>query len=81
MPPPTPASVSAPPLTSVLQPMRPFADNALLDAIGFDPVSLDYLESRTGIATAVLQVKLLELELLGEVERLPGGIFQRLMKG
>ena len=32
----------------------------------------------TGLDTAQLQVRLLELELAGEIARLPGGLFQRL---
>jgi DNA processing protein len=50
----------------------------LLSQLGFDPVSLDALVARTGLATAELQVRLLELELAGDVARLPGGLFQRL---
>ena len=50
----------------------------LLDAIGHDPVSLDALVARTGIDAAGLQVQLLELELGGEISRLPGGLFQRM---
>jgi DNA processing protein len=52
--------------------------NALLQALGHDPVSLDALIDRTGIPAANLQVQLLELELLGDVARLPGGLFQRM---
>jgi DNA processing protein len=51
-------------------------DNPLLEALGHDPISLDQLIDRTGIPAAQLQVQLLELELLGEVARLPGGLFQ-----
>lgn len=50
----------------------------LLAALGFDIVSLDALLARTGLDTAQLQVRLLELELAGEIARLPGGLFQRL---
>ena len=45
-------------------------EDALLSALGFDPVSLDALVARTGIAPAWLQGRLLELELQGEVARL-----------
>jgi DNA processing protein len=55
-------------------PERP---DALLDALGYDPVSLDALVARTGIGPAVLNAKLLELELDGRVARLPGQLFQR----
>ncbi len=51
---------------------------ALLQALGADPVSLDALQARTGLDTARLQARLLELELAGRVGRLPGGLFQRL---
>lgn len=51
---------------------------ALLAALGFDAVSLDALQARCGVATAALQAQLLELELEGQVARLPGGLFQRL---
>jgi DNA processing protein len=50
---------------------------ALVAALGFDVVSLDTLQARTGIGTALLQAQLLELELDGQVFRLPGGLFQR----
>ena len=52
-------------------------DDAVLQALGFDPASLDTLLARTGLDTAALQVRLLELELDGSVARLPGGLFQR----
>jgi DNA processing protein len=54
------------------------ADTVLLLAMGHDPVSLDALQARTGVPTADLQGALLELELNGEVGRLPGGLFQRM---
>ncbi|SFM33038.1 DNA-processing protein DprA [Variovorax sp. OV329] len=50
----------------------------LLAALGHDPVSLDALIARTGSPAAQLQAQLLELELAGEVARLPGGLFQRI---
>ena len=50
----------------------------LLRAMGFDPVSLDALQARTGLDTATLQARLLELELQDAVGRLPGGLLQRL---
>jgi DNA processing protein len=52
-------------------------DNDLLAALGHDPVSLDALQARCGWPTADLQAQLLELELMGQVGRLPGGLFQR----
>ena len=56
-------------------------EHALLQALGFDPVSLDALQARTGIDTAHLQAQLMELELAGRVVRLPGGLFQRIAQG
>jgi DNA processing protein len=53
-------------------------ESALLAALGADPVGLDALQARTGLDTATLQARLLELELNGQVGRLPGGLFQRL---
>lgn len=50
---------------------------ALLEAMGYEPVSLDALSARTGWSAADLGVRLLELELEGRVRRLPGQLFQR----
>jgi DNA processing protein len=44
-------------------------------------VSIDALVARTGVAPADLQGRLLELELQGDVARLPGGLFQRIAAG
>ncbi len=52
-------------------------ERALLRAMGHDPVGLDALQARCGWPTAQLQAQLLELELMGQVGRLPGGLFQR----
>ena len=52
----------------------------LLAALGFEISSLDALQARTGLATPVLQARLLELELDGLVARLPGGVFQRIVR-
>ena len=57
------------------------AGHALLSALGFDVISLDALQARTGLPTAQLQGQLLELELEGHVARLPGGLFQRMALG
>ncbi len=54
-------------------------DQYLLDCLGFDPVGLDALQVRSGLATAALQAQLMTLELDGKVARLPGGMFQRLV--
>jgi DNA processing protein len=64
----TPTEAASPPL------------DALFEALGFDPVSLDVLQARTGLPTAQLQAKLMSLELESEVARLPGGLFQRIVR-
>ena len=73
--------------TAVLEPNEEQADelqddtanpeSSLLTALGFDPVSLDALQARCGLPTSRLLAQLMELELLGQVARLPGGLFQR----
>lgn len=55
----------------------PDDEDSLLRAMGFDPVGLDALQARTGLDTATLQARLLELELDGQIGRLPGGLLQR----
>jgi DNA processing protein len=52
-------------------------EDPLLEALGFEPASLDAISARTGWGAAALQAKMLELELDGHVSRLPGGLFQR----
>lgn len=49
----------------------------LLAALGFDPVDSDALVARTGLDVAELSAQLLELELLGCLEVLPGGNYRR----
>jgi DNA processing protein len=56
-------------------------EDRLLHTMGYDPVSLDALQARTGLDTAHLQARLLELELSGDVARLPGGLLQRQGQG
>jgi DNA processing protein len=59
----------------------PSVADPLLDALGYDPVSLEVLVARTGWSAAILNTKLLELELDGRVARLPGQLFQRVGQG
>ena len=59
----------------------PEGDSSFLSALGFDIVSLDAIQARTGLPTPELQARLLELELDGFVMRLPGGLFQRMSAG
>ena len=60
-------------------PNRTAPVDAVLDAMGYDPVSLDALQARTGMDTPRLQARLMELELALQVGRLPGGLFQRIV--
>ena len=52
-------------------------DDAVLRALGHDPLSLDALIERCGWPAPALSAHLLRLELDGEVARLPGGLYQR----
>jgi len=56
-------------------------DGALRAALGHDPVTFDVLAARTGLPFDQLAARLLELELAGVVERLPGGLLQRRAQG
>ena len=56
-------------------------EDEVLRAMGADPVGLDALLARTGLDTARMQARLLELELEGHVTRLPGGLMQRMARG
>jgi DNA processing protein len=52
----------------------------VLRALGHGPANFDVLQVRTGCSAADLQVRLLSLELGGQIERLPGQVFQRLVR-
>ncbi|MFM2448490.1 MAG: DNA-protecting protein DprA [Pseudomonadota bacterium] len=56
-------------------------NNPLLELMGYDPIGLDGLSERSGTSPATLSAQLLELELDGQVARLPGQLFQRLSRG
>lgn len=72
-PPPTPLATSP----HALPNEAPRSHQALLNALGYEPVSLEALMSRTGEDASRLTVQLLELELTGLIHRLPGQLFQR----
>jgi DNA processing protein len=59
-----------------VDPDRP--QDALLEAMGFDPVTVDALAVRCRLDAAALNARLLDLELNGLIEMLPGGIYRRL---
>jgi DNA processing protein len=54
------------------------AGSPLLAHLGHDPVDMDTLCRRSGLAAEQVAASLLELELAGEVAPLPGGKYQRL---
>ncbi|GJG96234.1 DNA-processing protein DprA [Cupriavidus pauculus] len=56
----------------------PVADDALAAALAYDPVTLDALCERTGMAAEAVSAELLQMELAGTAERLPGNRFRRL---
>jgi DNA processing protein len=56
-------------------------DDPVLQALGHDPLSLDALIDRCGWDTPSLSARLFELELDGQVARLPGGLYQRRQTG
>jgi len=57
------------------------SEDSLLQALGHSPVGLDALLARTGLDTPTLQARLMELEIEGQLTRLPGGLFQRMARG
>jgi DNA processing protein len=65
---------------STVRPSGAPADAALLDALGHDPAEPDILLARLGCSPGELAARLLVLELSGHLERLPGGVIQRIWK-
>ena len=55
-----------------------FSEDRLLQALGYDPVHIDVLAERAGYAMAELTAQLLQHELDGRLESLPGGLVRRL---
>jgi DNA processing protein len=49
----------------------------LLDALGFEPASIDDLVDRTGLAAGSVASMMLILELDGRVEARPGALYNR----
>lgn len=52
------------------------ATDPLLHALGHGPVSHDHLQRRTGLTPSALAARLLDLELAGRLDRLPGNRYQ-----
>jgi len=55
-------------------------ERRILDALGYDPLSVDELGQRTRLRSDILLGALLVLELDGRIARLAGGRFQRLRR-
>lgn len=74
---------AAPPTASApaLAPALSASTDPVLEAMGYESIGLDALLARTGLATGALSARLLELELAGQVARLPGGTYQRRASG
>jgi DNA processing protein len=68
------------PSSEITQADTPQPDCPVLAELGFEPCSLDALQTRTGLPTHSLQAQLMALELMGQVARLPGGLFQRMVR-
>ncbi len=67
--------------THIAPPAEPDTEeDPLLAALGFEPVTLDALGARTGRTASELSTRLLGLELEGRVARLPGQLFQRVVR-
>lgn len=70
-------------LPDYASPDHPLPDDTLpshplLDALGYDPLHPDAIQSRCGMDVAELQAQLVELELQGRIARLDDGRYQRL---
>ncbi len=77
----TPNYVAPSPIDSVTKGSNAIENefqHPLLTLMGFDPINLDELANRSGESAQILQAQLLELELMGLVERMPGNRYQRI---
>jgi DNA processing protein len=75
---PAPAGAAATKTRGAAPTSVPPRKDPLLEALGYDPIGLDDLIARTGRSAADLSARLLDLELAGQVARLPGRRFQRI---
>ncbi|HVL74487.1 MAG TPA: DNA-processing protein DprA, partial [Noviherbaspirillum sp.] len=66
------------PAAAPRRPEQTIAASPLLDAMSFDPVMPEDLASRCGIGMDQVQAELLQLEMQGMLEVLPGGKVRRL---
>lgn len=74
---------SSPPSPGVpdVDPALPAPSQRTLQAMGFEPVSVDVLVARTALTVDALSSILLELELQGHVLAIPGGLYSRVVQG
>lgn len=56
-----------------------FREHPLVKALGAEAVSFDALQSLIAMDAASMQVQLLELEMAGVIQRLAGGLYQRVL--
>ena len=61
-------------------PSSPPLANRLAAHLGHAPVGLDELQRRSGLPTSQLQAELFQMELAGTLGRLPGGLYQQLIR-
>lgn len=66
-----------PPLQATAPTIAP-ENEALLTAIGFDPISIDNLLERLAMPAEQVMARLTELEIAGHIASVPGGKYQRL---
>jgi DNA processing protein len=59
-------------------PADPGETHPLLAHMGPDPIDVDSLCARSGLASSRVSAELLALELAGRVAALPGGLYQKL---
>jgi DNA processing protein len=65
--------------SSALSEELPLAEmNPLLERMGYDPVSMEFLVERSGLTSDNLSAMLLVLELENKVASMPGGRYQRI---
>ena len=73
-----PSDIHATPLDAT--PTSPPLANRLAAHLGHAPVGLDELQRRSGLPTSQLQAELFQMELAGTLGRLPGGLYQQLIR-
>jgi DNA processing protein len=70
----------AAPLTTSKTKSAPQTGDAVLLAMGFEPMDIDQLSAATSLSAGNLLAHLTELELLGQVEAIAGGRYQQIVR-